>query len=289
MRNDNFFVIISFAASLLLGILSGCPPAVETVQDRVDPTRQRTVEVSEELSRLSRMVDKLVVQVELLTADLRVVAATSQCKPEVQKAFADLRNLCLKGACIKQTDAAGVLIDEAGGFMVLLQSLPHEAFYFDKEEPLLNDDREKWLDRLASQVTQNTQFLILAFVDNVWDKNGPETIARERAKKIRDKLGERVRENMKNIINANTKVLLDDSDRDVIEKKVIAERMKREVDKVDAEYANEKQDKFLMGIVDLPLSPKVLKLLRPNDLPQSQLHEPTNKPKRSVWVFRVNC
>ena len=264
---------------------------VTTVKDPLDPNQTREVKVPDELSTLRNKIDKLQVQVERLTYDLRIVAATSQCKPEVQKAFADLRHLCLTGVCITQTDGLGVLIEEAGGFTVLLQALPHEVFYFNKDEPIMNDERKNWLNRISSQVAQDTQFMILAFLDVIGDKNeSPEAKAHERAKIIRNLLAEDVRNSMKDMMNSNTKHILEDNSKGEDERKSIQQRMAKEIEKIDAVYRSEKnENKFLMGIIDVPLTPKLLKGVRPTDLPQSAFHEPTKNLKRSVWVFRVNC
>lgn len=275
----------------LVGMLAGCPSETTIIKDPLDPNQTREVKVPDELTTLREKIDKLQVQVERLTYDLRIVAATSQCKMEVQKAFSDLRDLCRTGVCIKQTDAAGTLIEEAGGFTVLLQALPHEVFYFNKDEPIMNDERKSWLNRIASQVAQNTQFMVLAFVDVIGDKTGsPEAKAHERAKIIRNLLAEDVRNIMKDMMNANTKLILEDKSKTEDERKSIQQRMDKEVEKIDDMYRREKnENKFLMGIIDVPLTPKVLKGVRPTDLPQSAFHEPTKNLKRSVWVFRVNC
>lgn len=277
------------AAAMLLGSMTGCPPPSVVIPTSGVPGQVREVQLGDELARLNKVISDLSLRIEHLTADLRVIAATSQCKPEVQKAFADLRDLCLKDMCIKQTAATNMLIEEAGGFAILLQSLPHEVFYFENDDPILNEDRPKWLTRLASQVASKTQFLVLAFVDAVADKGEAQTKASARGAIMLEKIAHEVRTSMMATMDENMNLLLNDQSRDINERRQIADKMKQEKEKIDIEYKADNKDKFLKGIIDIPLSPKVLKLLRPTDLPQSGFHEPTNKLKRSVWIFRVNC
>ncbi|MFO0579798.1 MAG: hypothetical protein U1A78_37975 [Polyangia bacterium] len=278
-------------AAICLSVLTGCPD-IQRLPPRSPQGESRTVSTSDELTRLTRAVDDLTMRVEHLAMDLKVIAATSQCKPEVQSAFNDLRALCLKGVCIRQTGSTGVLIEEAGGFTKLLQTLPHEVVYFDANSLSINPERKKLLSRLASQTLPSTQFMVLAFVD-IMEKSAtagqtPEKLAAERADTVLKEVAGEVQQIIKLNLVEKAQFLIN-SQKDPTEKQVMIDRLMREKANVDYEYRQDNSERFLKGILDVPLTLKTLRELRPTDLPQSTFHEPSNKLKRSVWVFRVNC